>query len=113
MTVTRLDPRRAVVALPGRVDAASVPARRETLGDLAKEGLDRLVVDLSETSFLDSAGIAMLVSLLKRARATGGDVRLVEPVDEAVRRIIRLTRLDLVFAWSPSRDAALAALGAS
>lgn len=113
MTITRLDPRRAVVLLPGRVDAASVPARRETLAELSHEGVDRLVVDLSQTSFLDSAGIAMLVSLLKRARTTGGDVRLVEPADEAVRRIVRLTRLDLVFAWAPSQDAAVGALGAS
>ena len=111
--VTRLDPRRAVIGLPGRIDAASVPARREALAALSEEGVDRLVVDLGETTFLDSAGIAMLVSLLKRARTTGGDVRVVEPADEAVKRIIRLTRLDLVFAWSASREAAIAALGAA
>lgn len=113
MIVTRLDGRRAVVALPGRVDAAAVPPRRDELAALVADGSDRLVVDLSETSFLDSAGIAMLVSVLKRARTSGGDVRMVEPVDEAVRRIIRLTRLNLVFAWCPSRDQALDGLSAS
>lgn len=111
LTVTRLDARRAIVALHGRVDAATVPGRRETLTKLSDEGLDRFVVDLTDTSFLDSAGIAMLVSLLKRARTTGGDVRLVEPADEGVKRIMRLTRLDLVFAWATSQDAALASLG--
>lgn len=110
MTVQRLDSRRAIVALPGRIDAAAVPARRDELAALLAEGIDRVVVDLSCASFLDSAGIAMLVSLLKKARTTGGDVRMVEPADEAVRRIIRLTRLDLVFAWSPSCEQALEGL---
>jgi anti-anti-sigma factor len=111
--VVRLDSRRAVLALHGRIDAATVPLRREAMAALSDEGVDRFVVDLTDASFLDSAGIAMLVSLLKRARATGGDVRLVEPADEGVKRIMRLTRLDLVFAWAPTRETALAGLGAS
>lgn len=109
LTITRIDARRAVVALPGRLDAAVVPQRREALVHLSAEGVDRFVVDLSETTFLDSAAIAMIVSLLKRARTTGGDVRMVEPADEAVRRIVRLTRLDLVLSWTPTREQALAA----
>ena len=73
-------------------------------------GTTRIVVDLSRTQFLDSAAMAMLVSLMKRARQAGGDVRVVEPADESVRRILRLTRLDLVLNLRPSCDAALQGL---
>jgi anti-anti-sigma factor len=97
----------AVVVLGGRVDAASVRSQRDQLHALPSRGIYRIVLDLGAVTFLDSAGMAMLVSLLKRARAAGGEVRVVEPADDAVRHILQLTRLDLVFKMQESVDAAL------
>lgn len=97
----------AVVSLHGRVDAASVRTQRDQLHVLLDKGIRFVVVDLAAVTFLDSAGMAMLVSLLKRTRAAEGDVRLVEPADESVRHILRLTRLDLVFNLKGTVDAAL------
>jgi anti-sigma B factor antagonist len=98
-----------VVALDGRVDATNIHTPRKQLLGLLDEGQTRLVIDLSGTSFLDSTGMATLVSVLKRARLAGGEVRVVEPADASVRRILRLTRLDLVLNLLPTREAALAA----
>jgi anti-sigma B factor antagonist len=97
----------AVVVLGGRVDAASVRLQRDQLQALPDRGIYRVVLDLDGVTFLDSAGMAMLVGLLKRARAAGGDVRMVEPADDSVRHILQLTRLDLVFKMKESVEAAL------
>ncbi len=97
ITVTEQLSRTVVVAPKERLDAFSAPQMRERLEALLAEGVTQFVIDLSQTPFLDSAGMAVLVSLLKRARQAGGDVKLVKPASEAVQRILLLTRFDKVF----------------
>jgi anti-anti-sigma factor len=46
---------------------------------------------------MDSAGRAVLVTLLRKCRAAGGGVKLVWPKSEAVRRTLQLTQFDKVF----------------
>jgi anti-anti-sigma factor len=107
MHITEVTGGPTLVVLEGRIDATAVQTQRERLRGLLDRGLTRLVIDLSRTQFLDSAGMAMLVSVMKRARQAGGDVRVVEPADESVRRILHLTRLDLVLNLRPTYDAAI------
>lgn len=95
--VTEQLSRTVIVAPQERLDAFSAPQMRERLEALLAEGVTQFVIDLSQTPFLDSAGMAVLVSLLKRARQSGGDVKLVKPASEAVQRILLLTRFDKVF----------------
>ncbi|MGC8781636.1 MAG: STAS domain-containing protein [Anaerolineae bacterium] len=97
----------AIVAVRDRIDAFSAPELRNRLDQLLAEGITRFVLDLSEVPFLDSAGMAVLVGLLKRARAVEGDVRLVWPKKEEARRILKLTRFDRVFEIAETREAAL------
>jgi len=97
ITVTEQLSRTVVVAPKERLDAFSAPQMRERLEALLAEGVTQFIIDLSQTPFLDSAGMAVLVSLLKRARQAGGDVKLVKPASEAVQRILLLTRFDKVF----------------
>ncbi|MEI6180479.1 MAG: STAS domain-containing protein [Chloroflexales bacterium] len=87
----------AVVRPLERVDAFTAPQLRERLDALSGEGTKYFVIDLSATPFMDSAGMAALVSLLKRARQAGGEVVLVWPTDEAARRVLHLTKFDRVF----------------
>ena len=98
----------AVVAPRQRIDAFSAPQLREEIDRLFAGGVQRFVLDLSAVPFLDSAGMAVLVSVLKRARQIGGDVRLVWPAEEAARRILHLTKFDRVFSMADSAEAALA-----
>lgn len=107
MHVTEYIIRIAVVAPRQRIDAFSAPKLREQLDALLEKGVTRFVLDLSGVPFLDSAGMAVLVSLLKRARNQNGDVRLVWPVEAAARRILRLTKFDKVFTMAESVEAAL------
>jgi anti-anti-sigma factor len=89
---------RIVVVTPQeRVDAFNAPELRQRLAKLVDDGAHNLVIDLSLVPFLDSAGMAVLVSALKRARQAGGDAKLVSPQSEAARRTLHLTKFDRVF----------------
>lgn len=96
-----------IIQLNGRIDAFSVGALRDKQEALLAEGRARFVIDLRDVTFLDSAGISALVSLLKRARQAGGDVVLVSPTHEDAYRIFKLTRFDQVFKMVKSVDEAL------
>jgi anti-anti-sigma factor len=99
---------RIVVVTPqDRIDAFSSPQLRERVNQLLTDGVSMFVIDLSNVPFLDSAGMAVLVSALKRARQANGDVKLVWPKEEAARRILRLTRFDRVFSMAESAEAAI------
>ena len=96
-----------VVTLKDRIDAFSAPQIREQLHAKLEAGQSLFVVDLSETPFLDSAGMAVLVSLLKGSRQAGGDVKLVWPQHEGASRILHLTKFDRVFEMADTVDEAL------
>lgn len=66
-----------------------------------------LIVDLEHTTFIDSVGLATLVSGLKLARRRGGELIVVNP-PESVRIIFDLTHMDRVFQIVPTIQAALA-----
>jgi anti-sigma B factor antagonist len=56
----------------GELDAYTVGQFRESLAELA--GAPRLLIDLSEVPFMDSAGLGALIGGIRRAREAGGDV---------------------------------------
>lgn len=97
----------AIVAVRDRIDAYNAAELRGRLEQLLAEGITRFVLDLTDVPFLDSAGMAVLVSLLKRARGAAGDVRLVWPKKEEAQRILRLTKFDRVFEMVETPAAAL------
>jgi anti-anti-sigma factor len=65
------------------------------------------VVDLNDVPFIDSSGLAALISGLKAARTAGGDLRIARPSDQA-RMLFELTRLDKVLLAYPSVEDAVA-----
>jgi anti-anti-sigma factor len=86
------------IALRGRFDAFEAPALRKKCDDYLANDFTHFVFDLADISMLDSAGLAVLVSVLKRSRLKNGDVRLVWPKADAASRILKLTKFDQVFA---------------
>jgi anti-anti-sigma factor len=100
-----------VITLSERLDAFSAPALRQQIEELLHLGASRFVIDLTQVPFFDSAAMAVFVSALKKARQTGGDVKLVWPREEAARRIIHLTKFDRVFDLSETAAEASLAFG--
>ncbi len=94
-----------VVSPKGRLTMASARQMREILTDLVSQGTTRIVVDMQETSFLDSSGLGALIAGLKSARQAGGDLRIARPTT-AVMTVFTLTNLDKVLRPRDSVDEA-------
>jgi anti-sigma B factor antagonist len=95
-----------VIEIGGRFDAQTAPQVAEWLEQIAATTPGRMVVDLTDASFLDSSALAVLVRAVKRCRMRGGDVRLCG-VQPSVRLIFELTRLDRVFDMFVDADEAV------
>jgi anti-sigma B factor antagonist len=102
----------AVVVLQGDHDLSTAAELRGRLESLIAEGVP-VVVDLTPTTFIDSAILDALLSALRRARGQGlGFAALIEEqaAEPAVRRIFELTQLVPLFPVLSSRSEALSAV---
>jgi anti-sigma B factor antagonist len=84
-----------VLTVTGELDAHTGPALRAAILDLLAHH-HALVIDMTGLGFLDSSGLGILVSALRRIRNVGGQLKLVVASD-SIRKLMRLTALDLVF----------------
>lgn len=98
-----------LVEIEGRFDAVSAPKVKAELHSLIEDGSTRLVISLERMDFIDSAGLGVLVSCLRRAAAEGGDLRLAD-VPPFCRSIFELTRLTRVFDVTESAEQAIKAV---
>lgn len=87
----------AIVSVRGEVDVVTVGQLRAVLQPLAVAGPGRIVVDVSEVSFIDSTGLGVLVGALERTRGRGAELVLRGP-GASTRKILEITGLDVVFA---------------
>lgn len=85
-----------VVTLAGEVDVYTAPALKEKLVSLIEGGCANVLIDMRDVGFIDSSGLGVLVSALRRAREREGTVRIV-CTRESILKIFRITGLDKVF----------------
>ena len=100
-----------VLPLEGDIDLHVSPAVTESLNAMIKKKPKRIVVDLSRATYIDSAGIAVLILAMQQVEAYGGKFFLAG-LQETLRSIFETSRLERVFRIFPDVDAALAASGA-
>jgi anti-sigma B factor antagonist len=93
-----------------RLDALSAPDFKARMAGALTGATPKVVLDLSPVAFIDSAGLASILSLVKGLPA-GGELRLAG-AREAVRAVFRLTRLDKVLPLHDDLEDAVAAMGA-
>ncbi len=86
----------AVLALAGEVDVANATQVREAGLKLISDGVKRLVIDLSETEYMDTSGLGTLVGLQKRIKESGGEI-LLAALQPRVMRPFEITGLTSVF----------------
>ena len=81
----------------GDVDLGCAATLRQRLKDVQNDKPDRLVIDLSAVPYMDSSGVATLVEAMQNARRT--DTKLILcALQDKVRSIFEISRLDIVFA---------------
>ena len=101
-----------VIALSGEVDLYTAPEFKQQLLEVIGQGSKEVIVDFSNTTFIDSTTLGVLVGGVKRLRPNGGRLSLVCS-DRNITKIFEITGLDRVFTIYTTRDEALATTGAS
>jgi anti-sigma B factor antagonist len=97
-----------VLPLAGEIDLHVSPIIRRSLNRMIAKKPKQLVVDLSRVSYIDGAGLGAIIEAMREVEAYGGKFALAG-LQETVRLIFKMLRLDQVFSIFPDVDAALAA----
>lgn len=101
----------SVITLKGKLMLGTEAAAMEGLvPSLLKAGRKNLVFDLSGVTHIDSTGIGRFIDAYTRLQPAGGQMRLAGATG-AVRDSFRVTRLDTVFKFYPTVEAACEGLG--
>jgi anti-sigma B factor antagonist len=99
-----------VLPLEGDIDLHVSPVVTESLNAVIKKKPERVVIDLSRATFIDSAGVAALILAMQEVEAYGGKFFL-SGLQETLRSIFEISRLERIFRIFPDVDAALGASG--
>lgn len=99
--ITRLDGDEMHIALDGRFDAAWSHAVNKALQDAIHGGAHRIALDLSQVSYLSSAGIRVLVQLVKNLKTIGGTLRLIDP-SPTVNDVLKLVGFNQLLGSVPA-----------
>jgi anti-sigma B factor antagonist len=99
--------RAAVVTASGELDAFVADDLTNVFGEAAAS--ERVLVDLTAVSFMDSTALGLLVRAFRDLEARSGAMRIVLPQGTA-RRIFEITTLDRVLPVAQTREAALSEL---
>jgi len=108
----QLGPDAYVVSLVGEVDLYTAPEFKQKLLEVIGQGGREVIVDFSDTTFIDSTTLGVLVGGVKRLRTNDGQLSLVCN-DRNITKIFEITGLDRVFTIYPTRDEAVSKLSAS
>lgn len=97
-----------VIAPQGRLTMTSAGELKALVDRSVARGRPMVVVDLGETTFMDSSGLGALVGGLRATRTAGGDLRIARPTPQVVT-VLELTTMDRVLQPRTSVEEALRA----
>jgi anti-sigma B factor antagonist len=104
-----IDGERHVLAVRGEIDLFTAPELKQVLAESIEGGRIRIIVDLTDTTFLDSTALGVLIGAVKRLRSRDGALAIVN-VDENIAKTFEITGLDQIFTIVPTRDEAVDAV---
>jgi len=97
-----------VVVIEGEIDASNSPEIRARLRDALTNQSTVLLVDLTETTYIDSAGINVLFRLALELHERQQQLHLVVAANSPIARMVAIVGLNEAVPTHPSREAALA-----
>ena len=98
-----------VLPLKGEIDLHVSRIVTESLNAMTEKKPERIVIDLSRATYIDSAGLAALILAMQKVEAFGGKFFL-SGLDQTMRSIFATSRLNQIFQIFPDVDAALATI---
>ena len=96
-----------IVEVEGQLIVGNRQELKATIQQALDNGERKLLVDFAKTGYIDSSGLGALVSISKKVREQGGELRL-SGINEDLRSLFELTKLDTLFAIADSSAQALA-----
>ena len=98
-----------VVDVEGQLIVGNRQELKQKVLDELERGEKKFLIDFSQTGYIDSSGLGVLVSLSKKIREQGGELRLANLNDD-LKTLFELTKLDTLFQIADTRDRALSEL---
>jgi anti-sigma B factor antagonist len=95
-----------IVEVEGQLIVGNRQELKQKILDELEKGQRKVLVDFARTGYIDSSGLGVLVSLAKKIRDMGGDLRLANLNDD-LQTLFELTKLDTLFQISETRERAL------
>ncbi len=95
-----------VVDVEGQLIVGNRQELKQKVLEELDDGARKFLVDFENTGYIDSSGLGVLVSLSKKIREQGGELRLAS-LNEDLRTLFELTKLDTLFTIADSRKEAL------
>lgn len=95
-----------VVDVEGQLIVGNRQELKQKVLDELEKGERRFLIDFEGTGYIDSSGLGVLVSLSKKIREQGGELRLANLNDD-LKTLFELTKLDTLFQIADSRERAL------
>jgi len=95
-----------LVEVIGRVDSLNAAELGTSLSNAIDEGNTNIVLDLSQVSYMSSAGLRELVSAFKKVRRVSGDLRIAQP-STRVQEVLEMAGLDTIFQIFPTQTDAV------
>jgi anti-sigma B factor antagonist len=102
----RIDPETHIVSVTGEIDLFTAPEFKQRVSAPIDEGRTRVIVDLTDTTFIDSSSLGVLIGAHRRLRRLEGSLVIVVSND-AIIKTFRITGLDGVFTLVSTLDEAL------
>jgi anti-sigma B factor antagonist len=98
-----------IAAVSGEVDGSNAAELRRAVAERVPSSARTLILDLTDTAYIDSAGVELLFELARRLSARRQELRVVVPVGSGVRRVLELCDINSVATLAGIRDEALGA----
>ncbi|MBI4419741.1 MAG: STAS domain-containing protein [Gemmatimonadetes bacterium] len=96
-----------VIAVDGQLIVGNRHELKQKITEALESGERKFLIDFSQTGYIDSSGLGVLVSLSRKIREADGELRLAG-LNEDLRTLFELTKLDTLFNIADSTAAALA-----
>lgn len=96
----------AIIAVAGEVDIFTAPELKAALGTMIDSGERDILIDLTQTRFMDSTALGVLIGAVKKLRPIDGRMVIVN-TEPSTAKTFQITGLDRIFTIVATREEAL------
>ena len=93
-----------IVQPSGILDGTKATSFREEINQLVEDKTNKILIDFSNATFMDSSGLGALVLSLKKVREAGGELFICS-INDQIKMLFELTSMDRVFKIFDTREA--------